>query len=49
MPLTVNVSVSRKLGLPNFGSVGASCAAQIELDPFVFSAGGTPAKDSRRV
>jgi len=37
MPLTVSVSVSRKLGLPNFGSLGASCATQIELDPFVFS------------
>jgi hypothetical protein len=38
MPLTINVSVSRKLGLPSFGSVGASCATQIELDPFVLSA-----------
>lgn len=37
MPLTVSVSVSRKLGLPNFGSLGASCATQIELDPFVLS------------
>jgi hypothetical protein len=37
MPPTVSVSVSRKLGLPSFGSVGASCAAQIELDPFVLT------------
>ncbi len=37
MPLTINVSVSRKLGLPNFGSLGASCATQLELDPFVLS------------
>jgi hypothetical protein len=37
MPLTVNVSVSRKLGRPNYASLGASCGTQIELDPFVFS------------
>lgn len=37
MPLTLNVSVSRKIGLPAYASAGASCAVQIELDPCVFS------------
>ena len=37
MPLTLQVGVSRKLGLPNYGSVGASCAAQVELEPLVLN------------
>src|SRR3954451_16218963 len=32
MPLTLNVGVSKKLGLPEFSSVGASCTLQLELD-----------------
>jgi len=32
MPLTVNVGYSRKLGRPDFGSVGASCHVECELD-----------------
>ena len=32
MSLKVNVGVSRKLGLPGFSSVGASCQVELELD-----------------
>lgn len=31
MPLKLNVSVSKKIGQPDFGSLGASCAVEIEL------------------
>lgn len=32
MPLIIRVSVSRKIGQPEFSSVGASCEIQAELD-----------------
>ena len=32
MPLKLNVGVSRKVGLPDYGSVGASCNLELELD-----------------
>jgi hypothetical protein len=32
MPMTLNVGVSRKVGLPDFCSIGASCNLQVELD-----------------
>jgi len=32
MPLTLNVGISRKLGLADFGSVGATCNVSVELD-----------------
>jgi hypothetical protein len=32
MPLTVNVGYSEKLGRPEFGSIGASCHVECELD-----------------
>ena len=32
MPLTLNVGVSKKVGLPEFSSVGASCHVAVELD-----------------
>ena len=32
MPLRLNVGVSKKLGLPEYSSVGASCNLEVELD-----------------
>ena len=32
MPMKLNVGVSRKVGLPDYGSVGASLQPQMELD-----------------
>src|SRR5947208_10593820 len=32
MPLKLNVGVSRKVGLPDYCSVGASCNVEVELD-----------------
>lgn len=33
MALTLNVGVARKIGLPHFSSVGASCSLVLDLDP----------------
>jgi hypothetical protein len=32
MPIKLNVGVSRKIGLPEYSSVGASCNVEVELD-----------------
>jgi hypothetical protein len=32
MALKLNVGVSRKVGLPDYGSVGASCSLELEID-----------------
>ena len=32
MPMKLNVGVSRKVGLPDYGSVGASCNLELEID-----------------
>jgi hypothetical protein len=33
MPLKLSVGVSRKVGQPGYGSLGASCGVEVELDP----------------
>ena len=33
MALKLNVGISKKIGQPNFGSLGASCHVEVELDP----------------
>ena len=32
MPLKINVGVSKKVGLPDYGSAGATCNIEMELD-----------------
>ena len=32
MPLKLNVGISKKVGLPNYGSLGASCHLELDLD-----------------
>jgi len=32
MPLKANVSLAKKLGLPDYGSIGAHCGLELELD-----------------
>jgi hypothetical protein len=31
--LKLSVSTSKKIGLPDYGSLGASCGVELELDP----------------
>ena len=37
MPLTLNVGLSKKVGLPDYGSLGVSCSVQVELDQALLS------------
>src|SRR5271163_2055062 len=32
MPMKVSVGLSKKVGLPDYGSLGASCHVEVELD-----------------
>lgn len=38
MPLKLNVGVSKKVGLPDYGSAGASCHVEVELDSALIDA-----------
>ncbi len=42
MPAKLSVGLSRKQGLPDYGSVGASCYLEIELPADILSGAGTP-------
>src|SRR5262245_8283509 len=35
MPLKLNVGVSRKIGLPEYSSIGATCNLELEADPML--------------
>lgn len=37
MPLILEVSLARKIGLPDYGSLGASCGLKLEVDPALLS------------
>lgn len=39
MSTKINVGLSRKIGQPNFGSLGASCHIDLEIDPQTASLG----------
>ncbi len=35
MPLTLSVGLSKKIGQPDYGSLGASCNVSVEMDPML--------------
>ena len=39
MPLTLNVGLSKKIGQPDYGSLGASCNLAVELDANLLTTG----------
>ncbi len=41
MPLKLNVGLSKKVGLPDYGSLGASCNIELELDAQLMARDGS--------
>ena len=40
MAVKLTVGLQKKIGLPDYGSLGASCSVEIEIDPSVFESKG---------
>ena len=47
MPLRTNIGLSKKVGLPDYGSLGASCHVEVELDASILD--NKPAEFHNRV
>ena len=48
MPLTLNVGLSKKIGQPDYGSLGASRNVQVELDGGIMAIGVSQRQTDRQ-